>query len=167
MGGAAVERSVSYRYVIFDHDSKFNVEVIQLLTATGLQPKRTSVQAPWQNGVAERWVGSCRREVSSSTRNVSNPQVASHPNLASTRLFAITPRPQAWSAALYATSRFEIGANKCAVGPLGEHDLITHRLRFRFELVTGLARDNATLSRLNRGECGKSAAFEVRQLAGA
>ena len=25
--------------------------------------KRTSVQAPWQNGLAERWVGSCRREI--------------------------------------------------------------------------------------------------------
>ncbi|MBV9306098.1 MAG: transposase [Acidobacteriaceae bacterium] len=53
-----------YRYVIFDHDSKFNRDVIQLLTATGLQPKRTSIQAPWQNGIAERWVGSCRRELS-------------------------------------------------------------------------------------------------------
>lgn len=52
-----------YRYVIFDHDSKFNRDVIQLLTATGLQPKRTSIQAPWQNGIAERWVGSCRREL--------------------------------------------------------------------------------------------------------
>jgi hypothetical protein len=29
---------------------------------TGLTPKRTSVQAPWQNGTAERWIGSCRRE---------------------------------------------------------------------------------------------------------
>jgi len=28
-----------------------------------LTPKRTSVQSPWQNGVAERWVGSCRREI--------------------------------------------------------------------------------------------------------
>ena len=33
------------------------------MTATGLKPKRTSVQAPWQNGIAERWVGSCRREI--------------------------------------------------------------------------------------------------------
>ena len=31
--------------------------------ALHLQVKRTSVQAPWQNGTAERWVGSCRREV--------------------------------------------------------------------------------------------------------
>ena len=52
-----------YRYAIFDHDSKFNVDVVQLLTATGLQPRRTSIQAPWQNGIAERWVGSCRREM--------------------------------------------------------------------------------------------------------
>ena len=52
-----------YRYIIFDHDSKFNVDVIRLLTATGLQPKRTSIQAPWQNGIAERWIGSCRREM--------------------------------------------------------------------------------------------------------
>ena len=51
------------RYVIFDHDSKFNVDVVRLLTATGLRPKRTSIQAPWQNGTAERWVGSCRREL--------------------------------------------------------------------------------------------------------
>lgn len=34
-----------------------------LLEASGLRAKRTSVQAPWQNGIAERWVGSCRREV--------------------------------------------------------------------------------------------------------
>jgi len=37
--------------------------VIKFLKATGLRPKRTSVQAPWQNGTAERWVGSCRREI--------------------------------------------------------------------------------------------------------
>ena len=29
----------------------------------GPKPKRTSVQAPWQNGIAERWVGSARREI--------------------------------------------------------------------------------------------------------
>ena len=52
-----------YRYVILDRDSKFDHEVITFLQASGLQPKRTSVQAPWQNGLAERWVGSCRREI--------------------------------------------------------------------------------------------------------
>lgn len=52
-----------YRYAIFDHDSKFEPTVVAFLQATGLQPKQTSVQSPWQNGVAERWIGSCRREI--------------------------------------------------------------------------------------------------------
>ena len=52
-----------YRYAVFDRDSIFNADVVTLLKATGLRPKRTSVQAPWQNGTAERWVGSCRREI--------------------------------------------------------------------------------------------------------
>ena len=52
-----------YRYAILDNDSKFNADVIAFLKATGLRPKRTSIQAPWQNGTAERWVGSCRREI--------------------------------------------------------------------------------------------------------
>jgi hypothetical protein len=52
-----------YRYAILDHDSIFNGDVIAFLAATGLQPKRTSIQAPWQNGTAERWIGSCRREL--------------------------------------------------------------------------------------------------------
>jgi putative transposase len=49
--------------VILDHDSKFDGDVITFLKTTGLKPKRTSVQAPWQNGMAERWIGSCRREI--------------------------------------------------------------------------------------------------------
>ena len=52
-----------YRYVILDHDSKFDAEVITFLKATGLKPQQTSIQSPWQNGIAERWVGSCRREI--------------------------------------------------------------------------------------------------------
>ena len=52
-----------YRYVILDRDSKFDVTVTTFLKATGLKPRRTSIQSPWQNGTAERWVGSCRREI--------------------------------------------------------------------------------------------------------
>ena len=52
-----------YRYVILDRDAKFDATVITFLKATGLKPKRTSIQSPWQNGTAERWVGSCRREI--------------------------------------------------------------------------------------------------------
>jgi hypothetical protein len=29
----------------------------------GSQPMRTAFRSPWQNGVAERWVGSCRRDL--------------------------------------------------------------------------------------------------------
>jgi transposase InsO family protein len=59
----AFPEATPYRYVILDRDSKFDTDVIAFLKATGLKPKRTSVEAPWQNGIAERWVGSCRREV--------------------------------------------------------------------------------------------------------
>jgi putative transposase len=52
-----------YQYMVLDHDSKFSADVIAFLECTGLKPKRTGVQAPWQNGIAERWVGSCRREL--------------------------------------------------------------------------------------------------------
>lgn len=31
--------------------------------SVGLKAGRTSFQSPWQNGVAERWVGSCRRDL--------------------------------------------------------------------------------------------------------
>jgi putative transposase len=52
-----------YRYVILDRDAKFDAEVVAFLHGTGLRAKRTSIRSPWQNGIAERWVGSCRREL--------------------------------------------------------------------------------------------------------
>jgi transposase InsO family protein len=50
-------------YLIFDRGAQFNAEVIQVVKSFGIQPKRTSFRSPWQNGVAERWVGSCRRNL--------------------------------------------------------------------------------------------------------
>lgn len=53
-----------YRYVLFDHDAKFGSEVVRFLESSDLQPVRTSFCSPWQNGTAERWVGSsARREL--------------------------------------------------------------------------------------------------------
>ena len=49
--------------MILDRDAKFDDSVTAFLQATGLTPKRTSVRALWQNGTAERWIGSCRREL--------------------------------------------------------------------------------------------------------
>jgi putative transposase len=59
----AFPEATPYRYAILDHDSIFNDDVIAFLEATGLNAKRTSIRAPWQNGTAERWIGSCRREI--------------------------------------------------------------------------------------------------------
>jgi len=55
--------SHSYRYAILDRDAKFGMDVFDLLNASGIKPKRTSPSSPWQNGIAERWIGSCRREL--------------------------------------------------------------------------------------------------------
>jgi hypothetical protein len=52
-----------YGYVLFDHDAKFARDVFGLLQASGIEPMRTVVRSPWQNGVAERWVGSARRDM--------------------------------------------------------------------------------------------------------
>lgn len=51
------------RYLLMDHDSIFSAEVVQAVTGMQIEPMRTSFQSPWQNGVAERWVGTCRREL--------------------------------------------------------------------------------------------------------
>jgi transposase InsO family protein len=37
--------------------------VIDTVKSFGIEPKRTSFRSPWQNGVAERWVGNCRRDL--------------------------------------------------------------------------------------------------------
>jgi putative transposase len=50
-------------YLIFDRGSYFNDEVIETVKCIGIEPKRTSFRSPWQNGVAERWVGTCRRDL--------------------------------------------------------------------------------------------------------
>jgi transposase InsO family protein len=51
------------RYVLVDHDARFGNEVLEFLKASGVEPLRTTVRSPWQNGVAERWIGSARREI--------------------------------------------------------------------------------------------------------
>jgi transposase InsO family protein len=52
-----------YRYMLFDRDAKFGSDVFEFLKASGIKSIRTSVRSPWQNGIAERWVGSARREI--------------------------------------------------------------------------------------------------------
>jgi transposase InsO family protein len=50
-------------YLIFDRGSSFIAEMIDAVKSFGIQPKRTSFRSPWQNGIAERWVGNCRRDL--------------------------------------------------------------------------------------------------------
>ena len=51
------------RFLIFDRDSKFSVDVVASVKASGSWPVRTGFRSPWHNGIAERWVGSVRREL--------------------------------------------------------------------------------------------------------
>jgi putative transposase len=51
------------RYILLDRDSIFSTEVCQALRRMHVQPIRTAYRSPWQNGVAERWIGTCRREL--------------------------------------------------------------------------------------------------------
>jgi putative transposase len=51
------------KYLIHDRDAIFNTEVRETIGAIGLKSVRTAFKSPWQNGVAERFVGSCRRDL--------------------------------------------------------------------------------------------------------
>ncbi len=51
------------KFLILDHDAKYGREVPAAMRSMDITAVRTAVGCPWQNGVAERWVGSCRREL--------------------------------------------------------------------------------------------------------
>jgi hypothetical protein len=53
----------SPNYLIFDRDAIFSAAVVEFIKAMSTKPIRTSFRSPWQNGTAERWIGSCRREL--------------------------------------------------------------------------------------------------------
>jgi len=49
--------------LIFDRDTKFSADVVSSVKAMGSQPIRTTFRSPWQNGIAERWVGCVLRDL--------------------------------------------------------------------------------------------------------
>jgi len=49
--------------LIYDNDSIFSARVDETIEHLGIEPRQTAFQSPWQNGTAERWVGSARREL--------------------------------------------------------------------------------------------------------
>jgi hypothetical protein len=51
------------RHLLFDRDAIFRPAVVRFVKAMGTKPRRIPYRSPWQNPVAERWIGSCRREL--------------------------------------------------------------------------------------------------------
>ncbi|HKA14892.1 MAG TPA: transposase [Myxococcota bacterium] len=49
--------------MIFDNDSIFSADVARSILGFGVCPRRTAFRSPWQNGTAERFVGTVRREL--------------------------------------------------------------------------------------------------------
>jgi len=52
-----------HRFLIFDRDAKFSADAISTIKQNGTKTIRTAFRSPWQNGLAERWVGSVRRDL--------------------------------------------------------------------------------------------------------
>jgi putative transposase len=55
-------QATAFRFLIRDRDTKFSRAFDDLWRSTGVEIIRTPVQAPNANAVAERWVGTVRRE---------------------------------------------------------------------------------------------------------
>jgi len=51
------------RFLISDNDSIFSDRVAESIRNLGIEPLRPAFRSPWQNGIAERWVGSVRSEL--------------------------------------------------------------------------------------------------------
>ena len=52
-----------HRFLIYDNDAIFSSAITEMIESLGLRPQRTAFQSPWQNGTAERFVGTVRREL--------------------------------------------------------------------------------------------------------
>lgn len=50
------------RYLLRDNDSIYGAEFRRRIERLGLEEIRTALRSPWQNGYAERWILSLRRE---------------------------------------------------------------------------------------------------------
>jgi hypothetical protein len=46
-----------------EQDAIFNDEVVETMNAIGIKSVRTAFKSPWQNGIAERFVGCCHRDL--------------------------------------------------------------------------------------------------------
>ena len=53
----------THRFLVLDNDAIFSTQVESSIEHLGLTPMRTTFHSPWQNGTAERFVGSVRKEL--------------------------------------------------------------------------------------------------------
>ncbi len=51
------------KHLIHDRDAISSPNVLATIRSFGTKPKRIGYKQPWQNGVAERWVRSCREDL--------------------------------------------------------------------------------------------------------
>ncbi len=59
----AFPNDTSPQFLIFDNDSIFSERVTETIENIGITPRRTAFRSPSQNGIAERWAGTARREL--------------------------------------------------------------------------------------------------------
>jgi len=57
------DRAAEFRFLVRDRDSKFTGVFDAVFASEGMRILRTPVQAPRANAIAERWVGTARREL--------------------------------------------------------------------------------------------------------
>jgi putative transposase len=57
------DRATEFRFLIRDRDSKFTDMFDAVFASEGMRILRTPVRAPQANGIAERWIGTLRREL--------------------------------------------------------------------------------------------------------
>ena len=68
------DRTTRFRFLIRDRDRKFTAAFDAVFTAEAITIVRTPVQAPRANAIAERWIGSLRRELLDRTLIVNRRQ---------------------------------------------------------------------------------------------
>jgi hypothetical protein len=51
------------RYLVFDNDKKYGTDVLAVIEHMGIRRKQITPNSPWQNGAAERWVETVRRDL--------------------------------------------------------------------------------------------------------